>query len=200
MLCHTHRVWLNRFYCLLTDPKKGLEGEMILCSHAVVGAALASLMPSRPLTAFVVGFASHFALDAIPHADYPIRSRSVDPNVGAPMVLDKALLWDALAIGSDGLFGIMAAVFLFGSPVALWAVLLGAIGAMLPDPLQFVYTRFPHEPLRTLQRFHRWAHTDRQIQGAITAVSTQAAFVFAVVWVAAAIDHGPFAAALAMAH
>jgi len=156
------------------------------------------LMPSRPVTAFVVGFASHFVLDAIPHADYPIRSRSVDPNVGAPMVFDKALLWDALAIGSDGLLGLMAAVLLFGSPVALWAVLLGAIGAMLPDPLQFAYTRFPHEPLRTLQRFHRWAHTDRQLQGSIMAFGTQAAFVFAVAWVAGAIDHGAFTAALAM--
>jgi hypothetical protein len=39
--------------------------RMILTTHAIVGAALASFMPSHPAAAFVVGFASHFALDAI---------------------------------------------------------------------------------------------------------------------------------------
>jgi hypothetical protein len=39
---------------------------MILTTHAVVGAALASFVPSHPVTAFAMGFASHFVLDAIP--------------------------------------------------------------------------------------------------------------------------------------
>ena len=38
---------------------------MILSTHAVVGAALASFVPSHPFAAFVIGFASHFALDTI---------------------------------------------------------------------------------------------------------------------------------------
>jgi hypothetical protein len=171
---------------------------MILCSHAVVGAALASLMPTHPVTAFAVGFASHFALDAIPHADYPIRSRSINPEIGAAMALDAALVWDVLTIGSDGLFGLLAAVLLFGSPIGLWAILLGAIGAMLPDPLQFVYAHFPHEPLRSFQRFHRWAHTDRQIHGTILAYGTQAGFVVGVVGIAVSISHGAFLPAVAM--
>jgi hypothetical protein len=54
---------------------------MILTTHAIVGAARASFMPSHPAAAFVVGFASHFALDAIPHVDYPIKSRSVIPRL-----------------------------------------------------------------------------------------------------------------------
>ena len=77
---------------------------MILTTHAIVGAALASFLPSHPIAAFVAGFASHFALDAIPHVDYPIKSRSVNPRVGAPMAFDRALLRDAVTIGSDGLF------------------------------------------------------------------------------------------------
>jgi len=39
---------------------------MILSTHAIVGAAIASFLPSHPTTAFVLGFASHFVLDAIP--------------------------------------------------------------------------------------------------------------------------------------
>jgi len=172
---------------------------MILTTHAVVGAALASFLPSHPVAAFAVGFASHFVLDAIPHVDYPIKSRSVNPRIGAPMVLDRALLQDAVTIGSDGLFGIIAALFLFSSSANFWAILMGAIGAILPDPLQFVYTRFPHEPLRSLQRFHLWAHSKKQIDY-IVGVSTQFGFVVVVVALTAAIHRGIFDSAMATVH
>ena len=89
---------------------------MILSTHAVVGAALASFVPSHPFAALVLGFASHFALDAIPHWDYPIKSRSVNPKIAAPMVFDRALLQDAVTIGFDGVAGIISALLLFGSP------------------------------------------------------------------------------------
>ena len=79
---------------------------MILSTHAIVGAAIASFLPSHPTAAFVLGFASHFVLDAIPHWDYPIRSAAVHPKIGGPMTFDRALLRDAVVIGSDGLLGI----------------------------------------------------------------------------------------------
>jgi hypothetical protein len=50
---------------------------MILSTHANFGGTIASLFPSEPLFAVVAGFASHFAIDAIPHWDYPLRSISV---------------------------------------------------------------------------------------------------------------------------
>jgi Zn-dependent protease with chaperone function len=163
---------------------------MILCTHAIAGAALASFVPSHPVTAFVAGFASHFILDAIPHWDYPIRSRSVNPRIGAPMTYDGALLRDMLSIGSDGVLGIVLAVFLFASPTNFWAILLGAIGAMLPDPLQFVYTRLPYEPLRTLQRFHCWAHSKIQIKSPVRGAAMQAAFAVAVIAVTITLHTG----------
>ena len=49
---------------------------MILSTHAVVGGAIASLGPSDPILAAAAGFASYFAIDAIPHWDYPLRSIS----------------------------------------------------------------------------------------------------------------------------
>src|SRR5262245_53491711 len=151
---------------------------MILSTHAIVGAAIASFLPSHPTTAFVLGFASHFALDAIPHWDYPIRSASVNPEIGAPLTLDRALLRDVVVIGSDGLLGLLAALLLFASSNGLWSILLGALGAMLPDPLQTIHAHFPHEPLRTLQRFHRWIHTDKEIKNdIILGVGSQVALV-----------------------
>jgi hypothetical protein len=173
---------------------------MILTTHAIVGGALASFLPSHPVAAFAVGFASHFALDAIPHVDYPIRSRSVNPRIGGPMAFDRALLQDALTIGFDGLFGITAALFLFGSSGDFWAILMGAIGAMLPDPLQFLHTRWPHEPVRTLQRFHLWAHTKRRMRGVIPGVASQAFFVAFVVGLTTVIHRGIFDPSIAMVH
>ncbi len=171
---------------------------MILSTHAVVGAAIASFLPTHPTAAFVLGFASHFVLDAIPHWDYPIRSASVDPKIGAPVTFDRALLRDAVVIGGDGLFGILAALFLFASSDGLWSILLGAVGAMLPDPLHFIHAHFPHEPLRTLQRFHRWIHTDKRIKkDIILGVGSQIAFVAAIVGLTMAAHYGVFAPALA---
>jgi hypothetical protein len=170
---------------------------MILSTHAIVGAALATFVPSHPVAAFMMGFASHFALDAIPHWDYPIKSPSVNPRIGAPVVFDKALVQDALSIGFDGLLGIIAACVLFGSPANFWSILLGAVGAILPDPLQFVHARAPFEPLRTLQRFHIWAHTNKQIKGVVLGAGMQAALVAFVVALTAVIHHGAVGSAFA---
>jgi hypothetical protein len=171
---------------------------MILTTHALVGAALASFVPSHPAAAFVLGFGSHFVLDAIPHVDYPIKSRSVNPRIGAPMRFDRALLETVLTIGTDGLFGLIAALLLFSSLANVWAVLMGAVGAMLPVPLQFAFTRWPHEPLRTLQRFHLWAHSKQKIGSVVFGVGTQVAFVALVIGVTAAVHRGIFDSAMAM--
>jgi hypothetical protein len=96
--------------------------RMILSTHAIVGAALASFLPAHPIGAFIIGFGSHFVLDAIPHWDYPIKSRSVDPKFGAPVVFDSAMWRDALTIGSDAVFGIMIALLVFGSRENFWSV------------------------------------------------------------------------------
>jgi hypothetical protein len=166
---------------------------MILSTHALVGAAIANLFPSHPGVAFVVGFASHFALDAIPHADYPIRSASLDPKIGARLRFDRALLQDAVTIGADGMLGLVLAFLLFASAENQWAILLGAFGAMLPDALQFLYLRFPREPLKTLQRFHGWAHTCTDIKDRVVlAVGSQALLVLAITAMSVAAHGGRF--------
>ena len=165
---------------------------MILSTHALVGAALANLFPSHPGVAFAVGFASHFALDAIPHADYPLRSASLDPKIGAPLRFDRALLHDAITIGADGMLGLACAFLLFASAETQWAILLGAVGAM-PDAFQFLYLRFPHEPLRTLQRFHRWVHTSVDIKDhVVLAVASQALLVVAFSAISVTVNGGRF--------
>jgi hypothetical protein len=153
---------------------------MILSTHAVVGGALAGLFPSHPVAAFAVGFASHFVIDAIPHWDYPLRSISVARGARNQVRLTPALARDVALIGFDAIVGLALAIGIFATPSTIVAVLAGAVGAMLPDPLQFVHTLYPHEPLASLQRFHRWMHTKRRLRWPI-GVSSQVAFVATVV-------------------
>ena len=155
---------------------------MTLTTHAIVGAALASFLTASPLAAAALAFASHFALDAIPHWDYPIASASVQPDKAATMQYDRALVRDVAVIGLDALLGTAIGLVLFASPSNFSIVLLGAAMAILPDPLQFLYGRFPREPLRTLQRFHYWIHTERRLEGRpLFGLVTQLGFVLLVV-------------------
>jgi hypothetical protein len=152
---------------------------MILSTHAVVGAALASLMPSHPVAAFVVGFASHFVIDAIPHWDYPVRSISFGVGARNNVRMTAARIRDLAVIGFDGLAGLVLAIAIFGTEANLVAVLAGAVGAMLPDPLKFADSLYPSAPLTTLDRFHTWIHSNRKLDWPL-GVSSQIVFTSAV--------------------
>ncbi|MGY4606964.1 hypothetical protein ACVW16_005376 [Bradyrhizobium sp. USDA 4474] len=54
-------------------------------------------------------------------------------------------------------------MWLYATPTASLAVLLGAIGGIVPDPLQLAHKLCPRGPLRSLQRFHVWIHTKRKL-------------------------------------
>jgi hypothetical protein len=124
-------------------------------------------MPAHPLLGLALAFGSHFVLDALPHWDYPIRSSCIDPSFGARMSYDRKLFIDLSKIGGDAALGIIFSVLLFVTQkdANLILILAGAGAGMLPDALQFAYIRFPHQPLRAIQRFHEWIHTSRRMRG-----------------------------------
>ena len=159
---------------------------MILSTHAIVGAAIASVMPEHPALAFACGMASHFAIDAVPHWDYQLRAISIKPNTGAALKLNWYLFQDLGWIALDAGAGLAIALWLYATPTAAVSVLLGALGAMLPDPLQLAHRLYPREPLRTLQRFHVWIHSKRKLTWPI-GVSSQLSFIVLVVSIFAAI-------------
>jgi hypothetical protein len=90
------------------------------------------------------------------------------------------LFQDLTLIALDACVGLAVALWLYASPAALTAVFLGALGAMLPDPLQLAHKLYPREPLRTLQRFHRWIHSKRKLEWPIGVIS-QLSFVVLVI-------------------
>jgi hypothetical protein len=135
---------------------------MTLTTHAVVGAAIASSMPNHLVFGFVLAFASHFVLDAIPHWDYRLSSHKTGGNdrMNDDMIMNKNFFIDLTKIGLDILCGTLLALLVFTlyNPHLFWIPLIGVFGAILPDALQFVYWKWRHQPLIALQRFHLWIH------------------------------------------
>jgi phosphatidylglycerophosphatase A len=142
---------------------------MILSTHAIVGATIASTMPNHPILGFSLAFISHFILDAIPHWDYSLSSlEHKDENkMHDDMILDKRFLKDMSKISLDMLLGILIVSMIFfvtNTSISPWVFLLGIIGGVLPDALQFLYWKWKHEPLKSLQKFHIWIHADLHLR------------------------------------
>jgi hypothetical protein len=86
-------------------------------------------------------------------------------------------------IALDACAGLAIAIWLFATPATIEAILLGAVAAMVPDPLQVAHALYPREPLKSLQRFHQWIHAKRQLSWPLGA-SSQAIFAAAVCGIA----------------
>jgi hypothetical protein len=59
------------------------------------------------------GFASHFAIDAIPHWDYPLSVGTGVDNRG--LKIDAGLVRDLVFIGADACAGLAVALFIFAT-------------------------------------------------------------------------------------
>ena len=136
---------------------------MVLATHAVVGTIIATSITKDPVLAFSIAFATHFALDHIPHWDYSLYSLKEDKenHFNHDMVLGKTFLIDLCRIGADALLGTIVsfviAIFIFKSSTPL-VVLASVAGAIMPDPLQFLFWKTKSKILLPLQKFHIWIH------------------------------------------
>ncbi len=143
---------------------------MTLTTHAIVGAAAASLFPAYPIVAFAAGFASHLAIDSLPHWDYKLLSRRMDEKVGKLStdmdMKSREFVFDLARIGGDALLGTVLSVIIFSFwlfHLPLWFAVMGAWAGILPDPLQFVYFKTRSRLLLPLQRFHIWVQKGKSI-------------------------------------
>ena len=141
---------------------------MILVTHGILGAAVSRIFTANPIAAFFIGFASHLAFDMIPHWEYQIHSAERDPNdpkIVKDMAINKQFFLDLSRFGLDALAGVVLPILLFDPHLNNpWPIFWGAIGGILPDPLQFAYFKFKHWPLTWLQRFHVWIHANISLQ------------------------------------
>jgi hypothetical protein len=89
---------------------------VLITNHVVAGAVIGAFVP-RPASAFVLGVASHAAMDAVPHWGHPDH----DVFIKVAVV--------------DGLVGLatMAMLTRAAAPERRTAVLAGMLGACFPD-------------------------------------------------------------------
>jgi len=107
---------------------------MVATTHLVVGSAIGSHVDA-PWLAFVLGFASHHLLDAVPHLDYG----DICNKKGVPFTT-----W--LYIGIDFTISLVLLIFFMTTPNHHPELMWGALGSLLPDiidnnPLWLHYTR-----------------------------------------------------------
>ncbi len=129
---------------------------MILSVHAIFGAAVASVVPNHPVEAFCLGFLSHLALDTIPHRDYDLISLDFDPTRPALKEVSNKLnlMRDFSLVSLDAAVGLCLAFVFFFNPAHPKIFLLGAVGALLPDFLTFVFLLFKYQSFRLFYNFH----------------------------------------------
>jgi hypothetical protein len=160
---------------------------MTLTTHALVGAAVAEFVPQHPILGFFLGFASHLAIDSLPHWDYKLLS--LERTEGKPLENDmrigKPFVLDLMRVGLDFWFGFIASIFLFlflFPSASVWVAAAGAIGGIVPDPLQFVYWKTRSKILLPLQEFHVWVQKGKSLHiAAWKGLSLQAVLVASVV-------------------
>ena len=157
---------------------------MTLTTHAIVGATVATLTPN-PILGFVLGFGSHYVLDAIPHWSYPIHSLEKDKknSLNTKLIISKDSEVDFIKIAIDGILGLLLSFILVGffHPDSFLTILCGALGGMIPDALQFLYWKWKCEPFTTFQRLHNWAHTSNRIDDKpFTGIFSQILIIFLV--------------------
>jgi hypothetical protein len=113
---------------------------MLVTNHVLSGAVIGAAV-RRPVPAFALGVASHFALDVTPHwGKFPGGRRYL--KVAVP----------------DGLIGlaVMGTMTALAPPSSRLAVLAGMAGAALPDldkPSRLFFGRSPFPP--AVDRFHK---------------------------------------------
>jgi hypothetical protein len=126
---------------------------MFLVVHGSVGALLGIAAP-HPLAAFVLGVASHYVLDVVPHGDDALFIDH-DPQTRTRKLMLAGLI-DAALLGAVG-----AVLMMSGALSLTWSILAGVVGGVLPDALQAVTILRPNFPgMQTLQRMHDYFHSN----------------------------------------
>lgn len=135
-----------------------------------MGAAAASLFPAHPYAAFAAGFASHLAIDALPHWDYTGSLRSIHKNTARP--LDTSLeigtyfTRDTALVAADAFLGaaLTMRIFVDFLNVPLPIAFIGAGAGLFPDFLSAVYMKTKWHVLEPLQQFHIWIQKGKSLE------------------------------------
>ncbi len=124
---------------------------MFVTTHALLGALVAEQVPHEPWLAFVLGMATHFLSDIIPHGDTAMYKGYISGSK-----VKRAIAYAAI----DSCVAIATVLFLFNTKFFenRFSISMGIIGGILPDFLVAVYEVFRFKWLRWFHRLHFYFH------------------------------------------
>ena len=124
---------------------------MFITTHAALGVLAAELVPHHPIAAFVLGVASHFLSDIIPHGDSGLYKGYVSGSK-----VKRAIAYVTL----DGVASILFVLFLFNTSIAddRATMSMGILGGVLPDLIVAAYEVTRAKWLRWFHRLHFFFH------------------------------------------
>jgi hypothetical protein len=139
---------------------------MTLLTHAIVGASAGKIFSGgNIIVGSIFAFLSHFAIDAIRHGHYSLRSKYKDESnpLNNDILVGKDFFFDLIKIGIDFSLGLIFAQLFFNGPTLQidWTIALYSFLGTLPDALQFAYFKIRKQPLISLQKFHMFIHSKK---------------------------------------
>ncbi len=125
--------------------------SMFITTHAALGALIAEQMPNHPILAFVLGAASHFLSDIIPHGDLNLYKGFVSGSK-----VKRAIAYVTI----DSVVAIFFVLFIFNTKIFdhRLAISMGIAGGVLPDLIVAAYEVFRIKELKFFHRFHFFFH------------------------------------------
>jgi len=150
---------------------------MILAVHGLAGSFVARAFPSHPLWGLFFAVASHFLLDALPHWEYALGNICSDKKNRS--LFSRSSLIDLAKIILDGCFGVLLPLLLFFPHTRneLFIVLMGSVGGMLPDVVEFLYWKLNWNILGYFSRFHRSCHHTSRSSVTVAGLAVRCALV-----------------------
>jgi len=147
---------------------------MILITHIIIATAVAKpLAGGVPFWGLLIGWASHYLADFIPHWEYQLISlteksgNSLETEVKSASFKEKAA--DYLLVTSDALLGALIS-FIIIAPINSHQLIywfLVVLGGILPDFLQFLYYIKKWNFLKPLQTLHNFFHSKIRLKGSL---------------------------------
>lgn len=131
---------------------------MIITPHILVGAAIGSKI-SSPVAIFILALISHYVLDALPHFEYNISLLKDEKSK-----INKNFFINLTKVAADLLIGLALTFWLISGKDWQFLSLIGALTAIVPDGLLFLFWRYPSQLiLKSLGQFHKSCHLAKKI-------------------------------------
>lgn len=119
---------------------------MILIVHVIFGAAIGSVINNIPI-AIILAFLSHYFLDIVPHADYPLKITEAKQL--------KKIIPDAINVTFDFCLGILLIlIFSKNQPI----IYVCGFFAAIPDLLTAMYYLAPNKFFTAHYKLHQKIH------------------------------------------